>query len=106
MANVNVPTQKTIYSNNINKVVDTSFSNYIPPVSTQTITPVPTVEEFFNNYDILFYSIPQTGNNSHETLVERSSEYIGLDLQQLLQQLQDLQKQNEQLQKQIDTFNI
>lgn len=106
MANVNVPTQKTIYSNNINKVVDTSFSNYIPPVSTQTITPVPTVEEFFNNYDILFYNIPQTGNNSHETLVERSSEYIGLDLQQLLQQLQDLQKQNEQLQKQIDTFNI
>lgn len=102
---VTIPTKKTIYSKDINKVVDTSFSNYIPPQPTETVTSIPTVEEFFNNYDVLFFQIPQNGNNSHTELIERSSEYLGLDLNLLLQQLQDLQEQNKQLQTQIDEFN-
>jgi hypothetical protein len=35
----------------------------------------------------LFYEIPLTGDNSHTTLIERSSEYLGLDLNLLLEQL-------------------
>jgi hypothetical protein len=102
---VNIPTKKTIYSNNINKVVDTGFNNFVVPPSQESVQTIPTVEEFFNNYDILFFEIPQTGTNSHTELIERSSEYLGLDLNLLLQQLQDLQEQNQQLQKQIDEFN-
>ena len=105
MAQVNVSTQKLIYSNNINKVVNTTLTNYIPPVNTTPAPPVVDVPQFFENYDNLFYNIPKTGTNSHETLITKSSEYIGLNLQQLLLQLQELQIQNELLQKQIDTFN-
>ena len=105
MAQVNIPTTKIIYSNSINKVIDTTLTNYIPPVNTSPAPPVINVSQFFENYDNLFYSIPKTGTNSHETLIEKSSEYIGLNLQQLLLQLQELQIQNELLQKQIDTFN-
>jgi hypothetical protein len=105
MAQVNIPTTKIIYSNSINKVIDTTLTNYIPPVNTSPVSPIINVPQFFENYDNLFYNIPKTGTNSHETLIEKSSEYIGLNLQQLLLQLQELQVQNELLQKQIDTFN-
>jgi hypothetical protein len=60
---------------------------------------------FFENYDVLFFEIPKTGDNSHETLINRSSEYIGLNLQSLFNQLKELQTQNQLLQQQIDTFN-
>jgi hypothetical protein len=105
MAQISIPSQKIIYSPNINKVINTTFTNYIPPVDTTPASPIVDVPQFFENYDNLFYNIPKTGINSHETLIEKSSEYIGLNLQQLLLQLQELQVQNELLQKQIDTFN-
>ena len=105
MAQVNISTSKIIYSNSINKVIDTTLTNYIPPVNSSPASPIINVSQFFENYDNLFYNIPKTGTNSHETLITKSSEYIGLNLQQLLLQLQELQIQNELLQKQIDTFN-
>jgi len=94
MSKVTIPTQKLVYSKDINIVTDTQFSNYVA-----------TVAGFFENYDILFYEIPLTGDNSHTTLVERSSEYLGLDLNLLLEQLNFLQEQNKQLQEQINEFN-
>jgi hypothetical protein len=102
---IQVKTNKTIYSNSINKVKDTNINTAIQPVDTTPVVEIPTVDNFFNNYDVLFFEIPKTGNNSHETLIERSSEYIGLNLQQLYTQLRELQIQNDLLQKQIDTFN-
>jgi hypothetical protein len=69
------------------------------------VEPIPTVDEFFNDYETLFYQIPQTGTNSHETLIQQSCEYVGLNLQQLLDQINFLQEQNKQLQEQIDQFN-
>lgn len=105
MSKVTISTKKTIYSKDINKVVDTGFNIAVNANSTETVTAVPTVNEFFENYDILFYEIPLTGSNSHTTLVERSSEYLGLDLNLLLEQLNFLQQQNQQLQQQINEFN-
>ena len=64
---------KGAYSN----VIDTSFNQLLlplPPVE-DTIT----VNEFFDYYLQLFYDIPEKGeNNSHEYLIKRSSEYIGI----------------------------
>jgi hypothetical protein len=77
---VNIPTQKLIYSNEITKVTNTTFDVYTPPIA-------------------------KTGENSHETLINRSSEYIGLNLQSLYNQLKELQIQNELLQQQIDAIN-
>lgn len=105
MSKITISTKKTIYSKDINKVVDTGFNIAVNINSTETVTAVPTVNEFFENYDILFYEIPLTGSNSHTTLVERSSEYLGLDLNLLLEQLNFLQQQNQQLQQQINEFN-
>jgi hypothetical protein len=102
---VNVKTQKLIYSNEITKVTNTTFDVYTPPVDNIPVETIPTVDEFFNNYDVLFYEIPKTGDNSHETLINRSSEYIGLNLQSLYNQLKELQIQNELLQQQIDSIN-
>ena len=102
---VNVTTQKLIYSKDINKVTNTQFSNFVVPPTPEVVSTIPTVSEFFDNYDILFYQIPQTGSNSHATLIEKSSAYLGLDLNLVLAQLNNLQEQNQQLQKQIDEFN-
>jgi hypothetical protein len=104
---VNIKTQKRIYSNEITKVTDTTFESFNPPQSTDN-TPevsIPTVDEFFEYYDVLFYEIPKEGDNSHESLISRSSEYVGLNLEALYTQLKDLQNQNKLLQQQIDTFN-
>ena len=104
MSKVNISTQKLIYSKDINKVTDTTFNAFVPPPTSEVVNTIPTVSEFFDNYDILFFQIPQTGSNSHETLVTKSSEYLGLDLNLLLEQMNFLQEQNQQLQKQIDEF--
>ena len=58
--------------------IDTSFTQLLPP------PPPPeevfTVEQFFELYSQLFYEIPAEGSiNSHQVLINRSSEYIGFD---------------------------
>ncbi len=58
-------------------VIDTSFSQLIPPPSSIPEENLPTVEEFFQDYDSLFFQIPKTGENSHETLIVSSTDYIG-----------------------------
>lgn len=106
MSKITISTQKLVYSKDINIVTDTQFSNFVTPSPIeQTVEAIPTVDGFFENYDILFYEIPLTGNNSHTTLIERSSEYLGLDLNLLLEQLNFLQEQNKLLQEQINEFN-
>ena len=106
MSKVTISTQKLVYSKDINIVTDTQFSNYVTPSPLQeTVAAIPTVDGFFENYDILFYQIPLTGSNSHSTLVERSSEYLGLDLNLVLEQINFLQEQNKLLQQQINEFN-
>lgn len=58
-----------------------------------------TVEDFFNEYDNLFLSIPVFGDiNSHEYLVRRSSELVGFqrtteDIQPLLDEIASLRDQ-------------
>jgi hypothetical protein len=60
---------------------------------------VETVEEFFRLYDKLFYSIPIEGEvNSHEFILERSSELTDFDkntddLQPLLEEITQLREQ-------------
>lgn len=58
------------------KVIDTSFSQLVDPALEDVTAEVPTVEEFFQDYNTLFFEIPKTGENSHETLIVQSTEYI------------------------------
>ena len=54
---------------------------------------------FFVLYNKLFFDIPQRGNNSHETLITTSTEYIGYN--PLTTELEALQQEITQLRRQL-----
>jgi hypothetical protein len=97
--------------NTYSKVINTSFSQLgVIPISDQ-INNQPTIDDFFEMYNDLFYSIPEKGEiDSHEFLIKKSSEYIGFEanqeeiealqneIAQLRIELLDVQKQNIDLQ--------
>ena len=58
------------------KTVNTTFSIPTTEESNQNID-TPTVAEFFNQYNQLFYQIPKEGPSSHTTLIQQSQEYVG-----------------------------
>ena len=61
------------------KTINTTFSQLKDPVQ-QQISTQPTVNEFFQIYNNLFYEIPEEGNtNSHEFLIKTSADYIGYE---------------------------
>jgi|TARA_R110000803_G_scaffold39320_1_gene84895 hypothetical protein len=61
------------------KVIDTNFTQLTPiPTGSIAVEGV-SVDEFFILYDELFFDIPKVGNNSHETLITTSTEYIGYE---------------------------
>ena len=65
------------------KVINTSFTQLgVQPINEQ-LKNQPTVNDFFNMYNEMFYDIPETGEvNSHEYLIKKSSEYIGFESNQ------------------------
>ena len=84
---------KTGYPN----AIDTSFSELVtpPPPLEETIS----VEQFFDLYNSIFYDIPAEGDvNSHEFLIERSREYLGVsettdeEIQVLLDEITSLRQ--------------
>jgi len=92
------------------QVIDTSFTQLavggVSPTATTAI-PLPTIQEFFDNYAQLFYQIPKTGEvNSHQYLVNQSSAYIGgesinEEITALLVEVTALRQENLQLQQQL-----
>jgi hypothetical protein len=105
MDKVNI--NKTVYSKNqYEKVIDTNFTQLVPQSSQTSQQTGPTVAEFFDAYNQLFFEIPKTGENSHETLVKRSSEYIDYQpiddtVQALLNEIDSLQAENLSLNQQL-----
>ncbi len=100
----NILFNKTLYNKNqYEKVINTSFTQLgIPPISEQ-LQNQPTVVDFFEMYNDLFYNIPEKGSfNSHEYLIKKSSEYIGFEANQ--EEIEALQ--NEIAQLRIELLNI
>ena len=63
-----------------NKIIDTSFTQLgvKPPI--EQIEETPSVNDFFQMYNELFYDINEKGStNSHEYLIKQSSEYINFE---------------------------
>lgn len=92
------------------QVVNTSFTELTvggTTAQTTTTTPLPTVQEFFDNYNQIFYDIPKSGEtNSHQYLVNQSSAYIGgegnnEEITALLSEITALREENLQLQQQL-----
>lgn len=105
MAIVNLNKQefsKTQYE----RVIDTSFSQLGQPVE-QTPTQSISVEEFFTNYQEIFFDIPKFGEfNSHEYIVKTSGEYIEFttsddSITALVEEVTQLRQENLELNQQI-----
>ena len=100
---------KQVYDKNqYQKVIDTSFTQLVQPVTTPTGSGLPTVNQFFDYYNQLFFDIPKLGEtNSHEYLIKTSTEYIGAsalandELQALVDEITQLRQENLELQQQL-----
>ena len=63
--------------NRYNKNINTSFSQFVAPTLPSASAP-PSVQEFFQFYEQIFYVIPKEGDiNSHRYLINTSEAYIG-----------------------------
>lgn len=101
--------KKTVFpKNNFDKVIDRSFKTFAQEVETEQER---TVEEFFQDYDNLFYEIPPEGENlSHQYLIQRSSEVVDFakdteDIQPLLDEIAQLRAQILEYQEQLIQAN-
>jgi hypothetical protein len=89
------------------KTIDTSFKELGIQSSQEQINDQPTVQEFFNLYEELFYEINEIGaTNSHEYLIKTSSEYINFSendelIEALQREIADLRQELLESQKQI-----
>jgi hypothetical protein len=93
----NYPLNRIVFNKDTyERVIDTSFSQVIPPAP--PIEDTMSVEEFFNLYNTIFYDIPVEGDiNSHTYLVKTSGEYVGgatinEDVQLLLDEITSLRQ--------------
>lgn len=83
--------------------VDRSFKEF----GQQPSESVKTVEQFFRDYEELFFRIPATGSvNSHQYLVEKSSQLYKadqelIDIQPLIDEITALKAQNVEYQQTI-----
>tara|TARA_R100001509_G_scaffold165357_2_gene146586 strand:- start:2131 stop:2706 length:576 start_codon:yes stop_codon:yes gene_type:complete len=86
------------------KTIDTSFRELGVTTIAETIEEEPNIEEFFDQYNSLFYDIPAQGEiNSHQFLVEQSGEYINYndqteEIQALRAEIANLRRENLNLQ--------
>ena len=71
MAEENIKISKIVYgAQSANEFIDRSFTELF-----KTKDPV-NISRFFSMYDDLFYNIPQTGDQSHTTLINKSQDYV------------------------------
>lgn len=88
------------------RVVDNTFTQLVETENTSSIPQI-SVQEFFKNYNDLFFIIPKFGNvNSHEYLVKTSGEYINFnqlneDIQIFIDEITQLRQENLELQQQL-----
>jgi hypothetical protein len=77
----NIKLNKEVFAKRpYNKIIDTSFNEFGIQSIQEQLDAQPTVQEFFNLYNELFYQINELGpTNSHEYLVKTSGEYIAFD---------------------------
>ena len=94
MANIEI--QSTVVGNNYDKVLDTEFKTFITNPTVNTLT----LEEFFQNYNDLFYQIPKEGeSNSHTYILDQTLQYLNLklandtEIQLLLDEITNLRRQ-------------
>jgi len=100
-----VQIKRKIYGKNtFTNVVDPSFTELVPQDGAVDNTQEATITTFFDNYDTLFYDIPASGSDqSHLELVRRSGEYLGINIDDLREEINNLREENVSLKTQLIT---
>lgn len=77
----NVDLNKEVFNKrDYEKTINTSFTQLGVKTIQEQIDEKPSVQEFFDLYNELFYEINELGpTNSHEFLIKTSTEYIAFD---------------------------
>ena len=106
-----VKVSRTVFGKNtFQNVIKTKFTQLVPTTPSVSEVPVIGVTEFFQYYNELFYDIPSSGSFSgslglsHLDLINRSSDYIGISILDMQQEITDLRSENVALQRQIFTL--
>ena len=107
------PSIQVFEKNQYVKVIKPTFTELtvgnttIPGTSVEGAVTSPTIPEFFQTYQDLFFQIPKEGEtNSHQFLINQSSDYIqGQAINQqilaLTQEITNLRQENLELQQQL-----
>lgn len=92
-----IPVEKTVFSKNLSKVIDTQFRQL---GQTEGLTAEISLDDFFKLYEDLFYIIPKEGDiNSHRYILNKEAEYLGvgitdeIDVQALLDEITNLRQE-------------
>tara|TARA_R110000824_G_scaffold24337_3_gene85895 strand:- start:838 stop:1164 length:327 start_codon:yes stop_codon:yes gene_type:complete len=103
----NVDLNKEVFNKrDYEKTISTSFTQLGVKTIQEQIDEKPSVQEFFNLYNELFYEINELGStNSHEFLIKSSTEYIAFDenneiIEALQKEIADLRAELLEAQKQ------
>lgn len=96
-----IDTRKNVFNKDqYSKTIDTSFKEFGVTTISDDLQSQPTVEQFFELYNQLFYEIPPNGEiNSHEFLVQQSGEYINFEANS--EEIQALQNEISNLREEL-----
>ena len=101
-------TKQVFEKRQYDRTINTSFTQLVSPIADLTGSALPTVDQFFDFYNQLFFDIPKFGEvNSHEYLIKTSQEYIGAtavitdELQALIDEVTELRQANLDLNQQV-----
>lgn len=95
---------KKIYGkDSFSNAVNVKFSQLIPSDdTTNVVSNDDTIDSFFQSYNNLFFQIPPSGSDqSHMALIIKSSEYIGINIDDLSDEIRTLRDENVSLKNQL-----
>jgi len=97
--------RKQVYAkSSFDNVINTEFTEFSPTETPTPETQSLSIDEFFTQYNTLFYDIPKFGEtNSHEYLIKTSGQYINASqinetIEALLEEINQLRQENADLQ--------
>ena len=100
-----VSLRKQVYAkSSFDNVINTEFTEFSPTETPTPETQSLNIDEFFTQYNTLFYDIPKFGEtNSHEYIVKTSGQYIDASqinetIEALLEEINQLRQENADLQ--------
>ena len=105
----NLPIVKQVFAKKaFNDTINTTFTELNAPTPTFATPTLPSITEFFQYYQALFYNIPKFGEtDSHQYLILSSQDYIGSEnvnnevIDALIAELTELRQENVELQDKL-----